>query len=77
MIPVEDRGPVEALNGRQLFQELLDDACANYATPLYRFSPAIKRISKLWKKHPEDVFKELVAAKREKTGNGHMPGTLL
>lgn len=70
------RPPVQSLNGKQLFNELLDDACSNYATPLERFSPAIKRISDLWGKKPEAVFNELLDAKQDKTGNRHMPGTL-
>lgn len=69
------RKPVAELNAHELMDELVTDAANFMATPIDRFVFAIKRMSTLTRKKPEDIFIEFKGTVKERTGHSILPGT--
>lgn len=65
--------PVSSMTDKELMQELTRDAIAQRPTPLDRFIEAVGRIAYLQRMEPEDVFQRIVAIKKARTGNSHLP----
>jgi hypothetical protein len=56
------------MTASQIRAELVEDACANRATPLPRFVTAIAQLSVLTRKDPESLFVDIQNEVQEKTG---------
>ena len=59
----------------ELFEELVRTAAGGHEEHPARMVWACQRIGKAWKKKPDDVFLEVKAKLKDRTGMSRLPGT--
>lgn len=72
-VPLSKRLPVDHMDHKALFAELLEDVVLLTPTPLPRFMAAINKIAKSRGISAEQAFTDLKQAKLDLTGNSHFP----
>lgn len=72
-LPPEYRKPIEELNAKEIFEELVEDAVRLHTTPLERFVKGCEKIGAAWKVGAEGAYSRIREEKYQRTGSRMMP----